>query len=131
MNRELTGIYYRVKRGDKYENIDFTDLTVDEQADILDKEGNEHGFMDRMFNFLQEDLNNLIDTFDLLNDEDFLKFMILSAANQIKFAGDMFDIVHDDDVEEEKLTDVDLENMEIDQAYEDKMEEKLMREIYD
>ena len=125
MNRELTGIYYRVKRGDKYENIDFTDLTVDEQADILDKEGNEHGFMDRMFNFLQEDLNNLIDTFDLLNDEDFLKFMILSAANQIKIAGDMFDIVHDDDVEEEELTDVDLENMEIDQAYEDKMEEKL------
>lgn len=125
MNRELTGIYYRVKRGDKYENIDFTDLTVDEQADILDKEGNEHGFMDRMFNFLQEDLNNLIDTFDLLNDEDFLKFMILSAANQIKFAGDMFDIVHDDDVDEEELTDVDLENMEIDQAYEDKMEEKL------
>ena len=125
MNRELTGIYYRVKRGDKYENIDFTDLTVDEQADILDKEGNEHGFMDRMFNFLQEDLNNLIDTFDLLNDEDFLKFMILSAANQIKFAGDMFDIVHDDDVEEEELTNIDLENMEIDQAYEQKQEEKL------
>lgn len=128
MNRELTGIYYRVKRGDKYENIDFTDLTVDEQADILDKEGNEHGFMDRMFNFLQEDLNNLIDTFDLLNDEDFLKFMILSAANQIKFAGDMFDIVHDDDVEEEELTNIDLENMEIDQAYEQKQEEKLFNQ---
>ena len=125
MERELTGIYFRVKRDDKYENIDFTDLTFEEQADILDKEGNEHGFMDRMFNFLQEDLNNLIDTFDLLNDEDFLKFMILSAANQIKFAGDMFDIVHDDDVEEEELTNIDLENMEIDQAYEDKMEEKL------
>ena len=125
MNRELTGIYYRVKRGDKYENIDFTDLTVDEQADILDKEGNEHGFMDRMFNFLQEDLNNLIDTFDLLNDEDFLKFMILSAANQIKIAGDMFDIVREYEDDEEELTDVDLENMEIDQAYEDKMEEKL------
>ena len=125
MERELTGIYFRVKRDDKYENIDFTDLTVDEQADILDKEGNEHGFMDRMFNLLQEDLNNLIDTFDLLNDEDFLKFMILSAANQIKFAGDMFDIVREYEDEEEELTDVDLENMEIDQAYEDKMEEKL------
>ena len=124
MERELTGIYFRVKRDDKYENIDFTDLTVDEQADILDKEGNEHGFMDRMFNFLQEDLNNLIDTFDLLNDEDFLKFMILSAANQIKFAGDMFDIVREEE-EEKELTDVDLENMEVDQAYEDKMEEKL------
>lgn len=125
MERELTGIYFRVKRDDKYENIDFTDLTVDEQADILDKEGNEHGFMDRMFNFLQEDLNNLIDTFDLLNDEDFLKFMILSAANQIKIAGDMFDIVREYEDDEENLTDVDLENMEIDQAYEDKMEEKL------
>lgn len=125
MERELTGIYFRVKRDDKYENIDFTDLTVDEQADILDKEGNEHGFMDRMFNFLQEDLNNLIDTFDLLNDEDFLKFMILSAANQIKIAGDMFDIVREYEDDEEELTDVDLENMEIDKAYEDKMEEKL------
>lgn len=124
MERELTGIYFRVKRDDKYENIDFTDLTVDEQADILDKEGNEHGFMDRMFNLLQEDLNNLIDTFDLLNDEDFLKFMILSAANQIKIAGDMFDIVREYE-DEDELTDVDLENMEIDQAYEDKMEEKL------
>lgn len=125
MERELTGIYYRVKRGDKYENIDFTDLTVEEQVDILDKKGNEHGFMDRMFNFLQEDLNNLIDTFDLLNDEDFLKFMILSAAYQIKIAGDMFDIVREEEDDEEKLTDVDLENMEVDQAYEDKMEEKL------
>lgn len=127
MNRELTGIYYRVKRGDKYENIDFTDLTVDEQADILDKKGNEHGFMDRMFNFLQEDLNNLIDTFDLLNDEDFLKFMILSAANQIRVAGDMFNITREEE-DEEELTDLDLENMKIDQAYEDKMEERLMRE---
>lgn len=124
MERELTGIYFRVKRDDKYENIDFTDLTVDEQADILDKEGNEHGFMDRMFNLLQEDLNNLIDTFDLLNDEDFLKFMILSAANQIKIAGDMFDIVREYE-DEDELTEVDLENMEIDKAYEDKMEEKL------
>ena len=125
MERELTGIYFRVKRDDKYENIDFADLSFEEQNDILDKEGNEHGFMDRMFNFLQEDLNNLIDTFDLLNDEDFLKFMILSAANQIKIAGDMFDIIREYEDDEEKLTDVDLENMEIDQAYEDKMEEKL------
>ena len=37
----------------------------------------------------------------------------------------MFDIVREYEDDEEKLTDVDLENMEIDQAYEDKMEEKL------
>lgn len=125
MERELTGIYYRVKRGDKYENIDFTDLTVDEQADILNDENKDMKFYERMFNLLQEELGNLINSLDLLDDEDFIKFMILSTANQIKIAGDMFDIVREYEDDEEELTDVDLENMEIDQAYEDKMEEKL------
>ena len=125
MERELTGIYFRVKRDDKYENIDFTDLTFEEQNDILNDENKDMGFYNRMFNLLQEELGNLIDTLDLLEDEDFIKFMILSAANQIKIAGDMFDIVREYEGDEETLTDVDLENMEMDQAYEDKMEEKL------
>jgi len=30
-NRNLDGIYFRVKRGDKYENICWTDLTRDER----------------------------------------------------------------------------------------------------
>ena len=131
MERELTGIYFRAKRDGKYKSIDFTDLTVGEQLDILNDEKKDMGFYSRMFNLLQEDLNYLIDKYDLLDDEDFVKFMILSAANQIKIAGDMFDIVREYEDDEEELTDVDLENMEIDQAYEDKMEEKLMREIYD
>lgn len=131
MERELTGIYFRVKRDGKYKSIDFTDLTVEEQLDILNDEKKDMGFYSRMFNLLQEDLNYLIDKYDLLDDEDFVKFMILSAANQIKIAGDMFDIVREYEDDEEELIDVDLENMEINQAYEDKMEEKLMREIYD
>ena len=131
MERELTGIYFRAKRDGKYKSIDFTDLTVEEQLDILNGENKDMGFYNRIFNLLQEDLNYLIDKYDLLDDEDFVKFMILSAANQIKIAGDMFDIVREYEDDEEELTDVDLENMEIDQAYEDKMEEKLMREIYD
>lgn len=125
MNRELTGIYYRVKRGDKYENIDFTDLTFEEQQEILDDKNKDMKFYERMFNLLQEELGNLINSLDLLDDEDFIKFMILSTANQIKIAGDMFDIVREYEDDEDELTDVDLENMEIDQAYEDKMEEKL------
>ena len=128
MERELTGIYFRVKRDDKYENIDFTDLTFEEQNDILDDENKDMVFYNRMFNLLQEELGNLIDTLDLLEDEDFIKFMILSTANQIKIAGDMFDIVREYEDDEDELTDVDLENMEIDQAYEDKIEERLMRE---
>ena len=42
MERELTGIYFRVKRDDKYENIDFTDLTFEEQQEILDDENIQH-----------------------------------------------------------------------------------------
>ena len=125
MERELTGIYFRVKRDDKYENIDFTDLTFEEQNDILNDENKDMKFYERMFNLLQDELGNLIDTLDLLGDEDFIKIMILSTANQIKIAGDMFNIVREYEDDEEELTDVDLENMEIDQAYEDKMEEKL------
>lgn len=125
MERELTGIYFRVKRDDKYENIDFTDLTFEEQNDILNDENKDMKFYERMFNLLQEELGNLIDTLDLLDDEDFIKAMILSTANQIKIAGDMFNITREYEDDEEKLTDVDLENMETDQAYEDKMEEKL------
>lgn len=127
MERELTGIYFRVKRDDKYENIDFTDLTFEEQNDILNDENKDMKFYERMFNLLQYELGNLIDTLDLLEDEDFIKIMILSTANQIKIAGDMFDIVREYEDDEEELTDVDLENMETDQAYEDKMEEKLFK----
>lgn len=124
MERELTGIYFRAKRGDKYENIDFTDLTVEEQLDILNDENKDMGFYSRMFNLLQEDLNYLIDKYDFLDDEDFLKFMILSAANQIKFAGDMFDIVREEE-EEEELTEEELNDMKADMYYEQKQEEKL------
>lgn len=127
MERELTGIYFRAKRDGKYKSIDFTDLTVEEQLDILNDENKDMGFYSRMFNLLQEDLNYLIDKYDLLDDEDFIKAMILSTANQIRVAGDMFNITREEE-DEEELTDLDLENMEIDQAYEDKIEERLMRE---
>ena len=34
--RELCGIYFRVKRDGKWENICFTDMTEEEQKEILD-----------------------------------------------------------------------------------------------
>ena len=36
MNRELDGIYYRVKRDDKWQNICFSDLTPDEREKLLE-----------------------------------------------------------------------------------------------
>lgn len=35
MNRNLDGIYFRIKRKDKYENVCFSDLTEDEMDEIL------------------------------------------------------------------------------------------------
>lgn len=35
MNRNLDGIYFRVKRKDKYENVCFSDLTEDEMNEVL------------------------------------------------------------------------------------------------
>lgn len=34
MNRELDGIYFRVKRNEKYENICFSDLTEIERDEV-------------------------------------------------------------------------------------------------
>lgn len=34
MNRNLDGIYFRVKRNDKYENVCFSDLTETEREEV-------------------------------------------------------------------------------------------------
>ena len=35
MNRNLDGIYFRIKRNNKYESICFSDLTEDEMNEVL------------------------------------------------------------------------------------------------
>ena len=35
MNRNLDGVYFRVKRGNKYESICFSDLTEVEQDEVM------------------------------------------------------------------------------------------------
>lgn len=64
--RELCGIYFRVKRDGKYENICFTDMTEDEQRKILDD--------------------------DLLLSEEDLRNLCLRLAQVVRNLGDMFDI---------------------------------------
>jgi len=39
MNRDLDGIYFRVKRNDKYEAVCFTDLTEDEIEELMGDKG--------------------------------------------------------------------------------------------
>lgn len=64
--RELCGIYFRVKRDGKYENICFTDMTEKEQREILDD--------------------------DLLLSEEDLCNLCLRLAQVVRNLGDMFDI---------------------------------------
>ena len=35
MNRELDGVYFRIKRNDKWDNICFSDLTEEEMKEVL------------------------------------------------------------------------------------------------
>lgn len=64
--RKLCGIYFRVKRDGKYENICFTDMTEEEQRKILDD--------------------------DLLLSEEDLCNLCLRLAQVVRNLGDMFDI---------------------------------------
>lgn len=66
MNRDLDGVYFRVKRDGKFESICFSDLTKEERESIVaDK------------------------------DTEWLKSMVFILADTIKKIGDTLDIVGD------------------------------------
>lgn len=41
MDRNLDGVYFRIRRGDKYENVCFSDLSIDERELIEKVNGEE------------------------------------------------------------------------------------------
>jgi hypothetical protein len=68
MKRNLDGVYFRVKRDEKWEDICFTDLTQDERYRILEGKSAE-----------------------------WLKSMVLHLANIIEDIGELMDIVRGDE----------------------------------
>lgn len=68
MDRKLDGVYFRIKRDDKWQNICFSDLTEDEMDDVL---------KDR--------------------DSEWLKSMCVVLGKTIKKIGDDLDIVMGDE----------------------------------
>lgn len=68
VKRDLDGIYYRVKRGEKWVNRCFTDLTVKEQMEIVG------GY----------------------NDEQ-LRILVYHLASAIRTIGDIYDLVMNDE----------------------------------
>ncbi len=67
--RELDGIYYRVERDGKWCNRCFTDLTTDEQEEMIKKYDAEG--LKRMVMLLAKILRDIGDTFNIVaKDED-------------------------------------------------------------
>lgn len=71
MNRKLDGIFFRVKRGDKFKAICFSDLTENEREEIC---------KDR--------------------PAEWFKSVAYHLADRLKFVGDCFDIVNGESEEE-------------------------------
>lgn len=55
--RDLSGIYYRVRRDDKWVNLCFEDLEPNEQKDILNKQ--DHEFARNMVLVLANTINKI------------------------------------------------------------------------
>lgn len=62
-NRNLDGCYFRIRRGEKYENLCFSDLTRDEQEELLKDKSAE--FIVGLACHLAEALRKIGDKFDL------------------------------------------------------------------
>ena len=63
MNRELDGVYFRVKRNEKYETICFSDLTKEEREHVL--EGRDAGWMKSLCCHLADRLKPIGDQFGI------------------------------------------------------------------
>ena len=63
MDRELDGVYFRVKRNDKYDNVCFSDMTEEEMKEVLQG-----------------------------RDTEWLKSLCIILGKKIKEIGDYFDI---------------------------------------
>ena len=68
--RNLSGIYTRIKRDGKFQTIDITDMTPEELAEYLDKWGMDCNFLQRLVQNLVETVQRIADKFDIEVDEE-------------------------------------------------------------
>lgn len=67
MNRNLDGVYFRIKRDDKFENVCFSDMTDEERDEIWEK-NQDAQYWKRMAYIMADALKNIGDYFDLVRD---------------------------------------------------------------
>ena len=68
--RNLSGIYTRIKRDGKYQTIDITDMTPEELEEFLNKEGLTIEYFRRLTQNLIEVIQEIADKFDIEVDEE-------------------------------------------------------------
>lgn len=66
--RNLDGVYFRVKRNDKWQNICFSDLTEDEMKEVLSNR-NEH-WLKELCIILGSIIRGIGDQFDIVRGEE-------------------------------------------------------------
>jgi hypothetical protein len=64
MNRNLDGVYFRIKRDDKWQNICFSDLTEDERNEMMKNRSVE--WLQSLCNILANKIKEIGDQFDLI-----------------------------------------------------------------
>lgn len=62
--RELTGVYYRMKRDNEFENVDFADMTEEEMNSVLEKYDRET--LIRMCKILGKAVQDIGNYFDIV-----------------------------------------------------------------
>lgn len=67
--RNLSGIYTRIKRDGKYQTVDLTDMTPKELAEYLDKWGMDYNFLKRLVQNLVEVIQEIGDKFEADEEE--------------------------------------------------------------
>ena len=69
--RNLSGIYTRVKRDGKYQTVDITDMTPEELAEYLDKWGTDCNFLKRLVQHLIEVIQEIPEKLKIeVNEEE-------------------------------------------------------------
>mgnify|MGYP003357783755 CR=1 FL=1 len=68
--RNLSGIYARIKRDGKYQSIDITDMTREELADFFNNEKISVGYLTRLVQNLVETVQTIAEKFDIEVDEE-------------------------------------------------------------
>lgn len=68
--RNLSGIYARVKRDGKYQSIDITDMTPEELTEFLNSKEMSVDYLARLVQNLVETIQIIADKFDIEVDEE-------------------------------------------------------------